>query len=508
MSLRPTPCDQVPASTAAVACAAFPQGNPYLRLRDALGTVFTDAQFAPLFARRGRPAECPWRLALVTLLQYAENLSDRRAADAVRGRIDWKYLLGLELTDPGFDASVLSEFRGRLVAGGAEEQLLDTLLKLCREQKLLAARGRQRTDSTHVMGAVRALNRLECTVATLRAALNALAIAAPEWLRGHVDAAWVERYARRADEYHVPQGEAARRAYAEQVGRDGHALLAAVAGPDAPAWLREVPAVEVLRRVWVQNFCLIPADAGADRGDEALVRWRTTAEGFPPSLLMVASPYDPDVHYAKKRATTWIGYKVHLTEVCDDDRPHLITHVETTAAPVVDRAVLQHGHRSLAAKGLLPDTHLVDAGYIDADQLVASSRNHGVTLVGPTPKDQQWQAKAAEGFAIRDFVLDWDHEVAICPAWSALRRGLPRRRHRRRGPADAHRRRPPRPRRGFGRPPPQAYRRPSPPRATARRRRLDAETMLPQERVASPAVICRADRPWDPRIARRTAPRH
>ena len=115
----------------------------------------------------------------MTLLQFAENLSDRRAADAVRGRIDWKYLLGLELTDPGFDASVLSEFRGRLVTGGAEEHLLDTLLALCRDLKLLNTRGRQRTDSTHVLGAVRSLNRLECVTETLHAALNALASAAP-----------------------------------------------------------------------------------------------------------------------------------------------------------------------------------------------------------------------------------------------------------------------------------------------------------------------------------------
>ena len=173
MSLRPTVSGEVPTSTATVARAAFPQGNAYLRLRDHLGTIFTDAQFAPLFAHRGQPAECPWRLALVTLFQFAENLSDRRAAEAVRGRIDWKYLLGLELTDPGFDASVLSKFRGRLVAGGAEEQLLDTLLALCRDLKLLSARGRQRTDSTHVLGAVRFLNRLECVTETLRAALNA-----------------------------------------------------------------------------------------------------------------------------------------------------------------------------------------------------------------------------------------------------------------------------------------------------------------------------------------------
>ncbi len=409
MSLRPNTCAEVPASTAAVARAAFPRGNPYLRLRDALGTIFSDAQFAPLFPSRGQPAETPWRLALVTVLQFAENLSDRRAAEAVRGRIDWKYLLGLELADPGFDASVLSEFRTRLVTGGAEALLLDTLLALCREHKLLVARGRQRTDSTHVLGAVRALNRLSCAIETLRAALNALAMAAPEWLRTHADPAWVERYAKPADEGHIPKGEAARRAYAEQIGRDGHALLAALTAPDAPAWLREVPAVTLLRQVWVQTFCLIPTEASAGGGasapgsDSLRVCWRTSAEGFPPALLRIASPYDPDMHFAQKRATTWIGYKVHVTETCDAERPHLVTHVETTPAPIVDRDTLQQVHGSLAAKDLLPGSHLVDAGYVDSEHLVASVRDHGVTLIGPAPKDQQWQARTPGAFALPDF---------------------------------------------------------------------------------------------------------
>jgi transposase len=422
MSLRPTPCADIPANTAAAARAAFPKGNVYLRLRDELGTIFTDAPFAPLFASRGQPAACPWRLALVTLLQFAENLSDRRAAEAVRSRIDWKYLLGLELTDPGFDASVLSEFRGRLVAGSAEQLLLDTLLTLCRERKLLRPRGRQRTDSTHVLGAVRGLNRLECAIETLRAALNALASAAPDWLRAHADPDWGERYAGRAEEAHVPPGEATRRAFAEQVGRDGHYLLAAVTAPEAPIWLREVPAVELLRRVWVQSFCLVPAEAvpaptpGAPGQVEPLVRWRGEAEGFPAALQLISSPYDPEVRYAKKRTTAWIGYKVHLTETCDEDGPHLITHVATTPAPVADREVLAGGHEALAAKGLLPDTHLVDAGYVGAHELVASRRDHDVTLFGPTPKDHHWQAQAENGFTLRDFRLDWEREIATCPA--------------------------------------------------------------------------------------------
>jgi transposase len=132
MSLHPQSIGPVPEDTVRVARAAFPRGNPYLRLRDELGTLFSDQDFASLFPTRGQPAEAPWRLLLVSLLQYAENLSDHQAAEAVRSRIDWKYLLGLELTDIGFDSTVLSEFRSRLVAGSAEEKILHTLLVLLR----------------------------------------------------------------------------------------------------------------------------------------------------------------------------------------------------------------------------------------------------------------------------------------------------------------------------------------------------------------------------------------
>src|SRR5207245_10511772 len=153
MSLQPSPIAAVPEETARVARAAFPKGNRYLEIRDVLGTISTDEMFADLFSHRGQPTEAPWRLALVTVFQFLEGLSDRQAADAVRGRIDWKYALGLELTDPGFNHTVLSEFRSRLVYGQAEQQLLDTLLDQLRELGLIHERGRQRTDSTHVLAA-------------------------------------------------------------------------------------------------------------------------------------------------------------------------------------------------------------------------------------------------------------------------------------------------------------------------------------------------------------------
>jgi transposase len=200
MSLKPEPIAPVPADTARVAHAAFPKGNRYLELRDVLGVIYTDTQFADLFASRGHPAVAPWRLALVTVMQFAEGLSDRQAAEAVRARIDGKYMLGLELSDPGFDRSVLCEFRARLVVGNAPQRLLDAFLEACKQQGYLKARGRQRTDSTHVLGALRVLNRIERLAETLRATLNALATVAPEWGRTWVPSEWYERYGRRIEE--------------------------------------------------------------------------------------------------------------------------------------------------------------------------------------------------------------------------------------------------------------------------------------------------------------------
>ena len=128
MSLKPSVIQPVPEETVRIAQAAFPKGNVYMKMRDAVGVIYTDELFAPLFPRRGQPAETPWRLALVCVMQFAEGLTDRQAADAVRGRLDWKYALGLEVTDAGFDFSVLSEFRTRLITGSLEQQLLDTML--------------------------------------------------------------------------------------------------------------------------------------------------------------------------------------------------------------------------------------------------------------------------------------------------------------------------------------------------------------------------------------------
>src|SRR4051794_27507649 len=221
MSLRlQQPVPPGPDDTARIARAAFPRGNPYVLLRDRLGPVFDDAGFADLYPQRGQPAYTPWRLALVTLMQFREGLSDRQAAEAVRARIDWKYLLALDLANPGFDHTVLCEFRSRLQDGDARERLLARVLDTAREAGLLKARGRQRTDSTHVLAAVRDLNRIELLAETLRAALNAVAAVAPDWLRALAAPEWHARYDRRIEEVRLPGPGLKREAYVAQVGAD------------------------------------------------------------------------------------------------------------------------------------------------------------------------------------------------------------------------------------------------------------------------------------------------
>jgi transposase len=221
MAFNPCPIDPVPQETARVARAAFPKGNRYMTIRDELGVLYPNDLFADLSPQVGHYSEPPWRLALVTLMQFSENLTDRQAADAVRGRIDWKYALGLALTDPGFDFSVLSEFRTRLLTGGAEERLLTTMLTGFRERGLRKDRGTQRTDSTHIVAAVRALNRLEIVGETLHATLNVLADLAPDWLREQVTAERLLRYGKRFAEYQLPKAKRDRQALAETIGRDG-----------------------------------------------------------------------------------------------------------------------------------------------------------------------------------------------------------------------------------------------------------------------------------------------
>ena len=411
MSLKPELILEVPELTEEVARAAFPKGNPYLTLRDSLGTIFEDEDFVGLFPEHGQPALSPWRLALVTIMQFRENLTDRQAAEAVRSRIDWKYLLGYDLTDPGFHFSVLSEFRARLLDGG-EAILLDKFLQRCRENGLLKKRGKQRTDATHVLAAIRVMNRLELVGETMRAALNAIAAEAPVWLRQVAPPEWYERYGRRIEDYRLPKSEEKRAAYAQRVGEDGFQLLDLLAEADAPKGATSLPEVTTLRLMWDRHYSR--DEDKIDGNSPGQVRFKSNRE-LTRASEAIESPYDTEARYRSRYGTNWTGYMVHLTETCEEDNIHLITHVETTEATVHESQKTESIHQALVEKGSPPGEHLVDSAYIDAELLVDSRQEHQIELIGPARSNNSWQSKTEGAYDLEQFEIDWDRQVVTCP---------------------------------------------------------------------------------------------
>lgn len=444
--MRARPWPQVPETTGRAARAAAAKG-PYplaMRVRDELGELFADVEFAQAFGVRGRQGWSPGQLALVTVLQFAENLTDRAAAHRVRFGMDFKYALGLDLDDPGFDASVLSEFRARLVAHNLEERALDLLLGVLKSKGLVKAGGQQRTDSTRVLAAVRDLNRLELAGETLRTALEVVACAAPGWLSEVVPIPqWTERYGPRIDSWQLPSSQAKRTEMALAYGQDGFALLEAAHAAGAPVWLRELPAVQILRMVWVQNYTRTVTETG-------LEVQRRESQDLPPSRLRLTSPYDLDARYGLKQGSWWTGYKVHISETCDPEEEILpavggtalasgsgeagplrvITNIATTDATVTDAEMTESIHHMLAARDLLPAEHYLDSGYPSAELIVGMKEGFGVTLVTPVLLDSSPQARSGAGFGRTAFAIDWDNRQATCPRghtstwWSpAVQRG-------------------------------------------------------------------------------------
>jgi hypothetical protein len=431
----PEPDPQIAAAIAAMYGTRKTARPLAVLIRDRLGEWLRDEDFAAAFGVRGRPGWSPSRLALVAVLQRAENLADRQAADAVRMRLDWKYLLGLPAGDPGFDHTVLAEFRGRVAGAGLEQVVLDALLAKLAAGGLVKAGGKQRTDSTHVIAAVAALNRLELAGESVRAALEALAVAHPAWLEQRVCVAdFARRYGTPMTSWRPPASQVRRDELAIAYARDGYALLAAVYHSSSPAWLRELPAVDVLRRVLLQNYTRTITD-----GREVIKRREKEPEGdgLPPGHARIASPYDLDARWGVKREEFWLGYKLHITETCDDappctcrpaagqpaaatagagapgqadgrehDKscshlvfPNLIANVATTDATVPDSQMTGAIDDVLAEKNLAPGRQYLDSGYLSAALVVSEHARHGIALIGPLLADTSAQARAGHGYA-------------------------------------------------------------------------------------------------------------
>jgi hypothetical protein len=297
-----------------------------------------------------------------------------------------------------------------------EARIFELLLQKLKDEGLLGAGERQRTDSTHVLAAVRSLNRLELAGEALRAALEALAAAAPDWLATVIDPSWAERYGARIDTLHLPSSETKKRELAVSYGRDGYLLLDAVTAPGAPSWLTELPAVQALRRIWVQQYYR----SIDGRGGQEVIRREPQDKGLPPGRARIVSPYDLEARYSEKRGTGWDGYKAHFSETCHEPQadgtqpaPNLISMVATTTATVPDVAMTESIHNQLDEYDLAPGEHVVDAGYTSAELLLAA-RARGITLIGPGLADTSVQARTG-GYTAGAFDIDWQNEQATCP---------------------------------------------------------------------------------------------
>jgi transposase len=406
-------------------------------MRDRLGQWMTDELFAAAFGARGRPGQPPSRLAVVTVLQMAEDLTDRQAAEAVRTRLDWQYALGLPLDDDGFDHTVLSEFRGRVAEHGLEEAALDALLAKLTADGLLSPGGKQRTDSTHVIAAVRALHAVELAGESVRAALEALAASCPDWLAARLCTAdWTRRYGARIDSWRLPAGNRERDKLIIEYARDGYALVSACYEDTAPPWARELPAVQVLRTVLLQNFTV----TAGGQGQEVIRRREPESaggDGVPPAHAKISSPYDTEARWGAKKDLLWLGYKLHITDTCDDPPacgcppdqagparcphdvlPNLITCVATTDATVPDAAMTMPVTAALHRRGLAPGRHYADSGYASAG-LMLQAAALGVILVTPLLSDTSRQAREKNGYDRSAFAIDHGARTATCPQGQA-----------------------------------------------------------------------------------------
>lgn len=363
-----------------------------LALRGKLASLYCD--------NNGRPAVDPVVLAGVTLLQFMERVSDRLAAEQVVYHLGWKYALDLELSDGGFHPTVLVYFRDRLEEKQAERLIFDEILELLIETGLVRRNGKQRLDSTHVWACVKQMSRLECAVETLRLALEALAKAVGDserpqfwqrlwalYVQSRID--WRLSKAEREDRY-------------RRCGQDMAELLEWIKRTRSE--LAEGSAVKLLRRVFEEQFEIVQDKVEPQRKRAASA---------------VQNPHDPEAHFADKRKTQWVGYKVHVVESVDPQQPinkkgtpaeHFITEIVTTAAAQDEMAGLTQALKTEQQyHGITPEAMYADAGYVTENTLTQAEQNR-MELLGPTRPDPHPGPYNADAFHV-----DIDKRQAVCP---------------------------------------------------------------------------------------------
>jgi len=393
--------ESIPKETARIGQIILKEDNLYRVLGDGVDKILTLEDFAHLYSTDGRDAICPIILSLVTLFQYVENLPDREAASLAAVRLDWKYAMHVPVEWLGFHYSTLSNYRGRLLEHGAERLLFEKILDWIVSEGFLKKQGKQRTDSTHVLGKVAVLSRLEMLWETLRVALRTLEKAAPAWYESAIPATYHEYYSVRQSDWKLNQEEVQKET--RQAGQDGYWLLDHLqeSGPENVQMLLEI---ETLKTVLEQTFTR-SKDSGGGGGRK--VRLRSAKRGE--CKQKVISPHEAQARMAKKRGKGWRGYKLQVTETAEATA--FLTDVRITDATTDDSEVLTASQDQLIADGRVPKEHLVDQGYVSGANL-AGSEKRGIQLLGLMQGDTSGKP---DGFRQEDFIIDWEQEVVHCP---------------------------------------------------------------------------------------------
>jgi transposase len=390
----------MPEETGRIGRMLLKGNDPYRLIGDRLFEKWEEEEFADLYAREGKPGYSPVILAFVSVFQFMERVADRQAAQALRMRLDWKYALHLPLEDSGFDFSVLSEFRDRLIEGNAAQRVFEKLVEEIRALGLIKEHGKQRTDSIAMLTKVRRLCRVETVVETLRLAVVALVEADREWSEEIIPPSWEAKYGERFVRQRYSEKEW--KEYEEQIGEEGQWLLRRLETGGAPAELQDLPEVQVLKTVWAQQF----RAAGGKMAYTELKKY----DGH----TQIQSPHDPQARYSRKRHFAWVGDKVQVTETDDEGYPHIITDIVGTSSNRTDWEELPVIQARLATRACTPAEHYVDAGYMSGPNLEGSQNKH-IDLIGPLPIVVTPQDLLVDGITQSHFQIDAKNNTVTCP---------------------------------------------------------------------------------------------
>jgi len=407
MSLHPIDRSEIPEETAKLGHKLLDENNVYRLIGDRLAELVKDEDFIDMYSSIGGPALSPVILSFVLIFQMLEKLPDRLATEAVRLRIDWKYALHLPLDWTGFHFTNLGHFRERLLKHETEYRIFDRLLQEIVEMGFIRRRGKQRTDSMSVLGLIAKLSRLEMVWETQRMALKAIQIQDEKWLERTIPEAYLKQYIIRQHDYDLKDGEVDDAL--RQAGADGLWLLQKVA--KGPAELGDLEDVQMLHTVWEQQF------EWDETGEYTGPREKLEAHG------LIQSPHEPEARYRKKRAKSWQGYVIQVTETAEEaGDPNFITDVEATDAQVSDCNALPEIQERLAERDLTPSEQYVDQAYVSGTRL-AESAERDTRLIGPVANET-----GPKEFKLSAFTVDLEQKEATCPEgkqairWTTSRR--------------------------------------------------------------------------------------